>query len=138
VLYAILEAQAVRMKKGQKAQFPFWLAPVQLRIIPVSEKFDEACREVLAKIPYRIDYDDRDMSMGGKIRGAEREWIPYILVLGAKEVAERCLSVRTRNGDQRKMGLSELLAHIEPQMEGKPFLDLPLPRHLSKRPIFVG
>jgi threonyl-tRNA synthetase len=76
--------------------------------------------------------------MGGKIRGAEREWIPYILVLGAKEVAERCLSVRTRNGDQKKMGLSELLAHIEPQMEGKPFLDLPLPRHLSKRPIFVG
>ncbi len=138
VLYAILETQAMGMKQGQKAQFPFWLAPVQLRIIPVSEKFDEACQEVLARIPYRIDYDDRDMTMGRKIRGAEREWIPYILVLGAKEVAERCLNVRTRDGAQRKMQLSELLADIEPQMEGKPFLDLPLPRHLSRRPIFVG
>ncbi len=138
VLYAVLESQAMRMKQGQKAQFPFWLAPVQLRIIPVSEKFGEACREVLAKIPYRIDYDDRDMSMGRKIRGAEREWIPYIVVLGAKEVADRCLNVRTRDGVQKKMQLSELLADIKPRMEGKPFLDLPLPRHLSRRPIFVG
>jgi threonyl-tRNA synthetase len=138
VLYAILEAQAMRMKKGQKAQFPFWLAPVQVRIIPVSEKFDEACREVLARIPYRTDYDDRGMSMGRKIREAEREWVPYILVLGAKEQAEECLNVRTRDGAQRKMTVAELLAEIEPQMGGKPFLDLPLPKLLSGRPIFVG
>ena len=138
VLYAILETQAMRIKQGQKAAFPFWLAPVQLRMIPVSEKFDQACKETLAKIPYRIDYDDRDISMGRKIRLAEREWIPYIVVMGAKEVAEGCLNIRTRDGAQRKMTLSELLADIEPQMEGKPFLDLPLPQYLSRRPIFVG
>jgi len=138
VLYAILETQAMRMKKGQKASFPFWLAPVQLRIIPVSEKFHGPCREMLAKIPYRIDYDDRDITMGRKIRGAEREWIPYILVMGANEVAEGCLNVRTRDGVQRKMTLSDLLAEIKPQMEEKPFLDLPLPQELSRRPIFVG
>jgi threonyl-tRNA synthetase len=138
VLYAILEAQAMGMKQGKKAQFPFWLAPVQLRIVPVSEKFDDACREIMGRIPYRIDYDDRDMSVGRKIREAEREWVPYILVMGAKEVAERRLNVRTRDGAQRKMELSELLADIEPQMEGKPFLDLPLPQQLSRRPIFVG
>jgi threonyl-tRNA synthetase len=138
VLYAILETQAMAMKKGQKAAFPFWLAPVQLRIIPVSEKFHGPCEEMLAKIPYRIDYDDRDITMGRKIRGAEREWIPYIVVLGAKEVAEGSMNVRTRDGVQRKMTLPELLAEIEPQMEGKPFLDLPLPQALSRRPIFVG
>jgi threonyl-tRNA synthetase len=138
VLYAILEAQAMRMKQGQKAAFPFWLAPVQLRVIPVSEKFDEACRKLLTSIPYRTDYDDRDISMGRKIRGAEREWVPYILVLGAKEMAEGSVNVRTRDGGQRKMALPALLAEIEPQMEGKPFLDLPLPQYLSKRPIFVG
>ena len=76
--------------------------------------------------------------MGRKIRGAEREWIPYIVVLGAKEVAEGSMNVRTRDGVQRKMTLPELLAEIEPQMEGKPFLDLPLPQTLSRRPIFVG
>jgi len=138
VLYAILETQAMKMKKGQKAEFPFWLAPVQLRLIPVSEKFHQACKETLEKIPYRVDYDDRDMSMGRKIREAEREWIPYILVLGAKEVAEGCLSVRTRDGLQKKMALPELLAEIEPEMAGKPFLELPLPRCTSRRPIFVG
>lgn len=138
VLYAILETQAMRMKQGQKASFPFWLAPVQLRIIPVSEKFGEACKEILDKVPYRIDYDDRDITMGRKIRAAEREWVPYILVIGAKEVAEGYLNVRSRDGAQKKMALSELLAEIEPQMEGKPFLDLPLPQRLSRRPIFVG
>jgi threonyl-tRNA synthetase len=138
VLYAILEAQAMRMRKGQKASFPFWLAPVQLRLIPVSEKFESACKDVLEQVPYRIDYDDRDISMGRKIREAEKEWIPYILVLGAKEVAEQCLNVRTRAGAQKKMALPELLAEIKPQMDGKPFLGLPLPQLLSRRPIFFG
>jgi threonyl-tRNA synthetase len=138
VLYAILEAQAMRMGKGQKAAFPFWLAPIQLRLVPVSEKFDSACRDVLEKVPYRIDYDDRDIPMGRKIRDAEREWVSYILVLGAKEVEEQCLNVRTREGAQRKMSLLELLAEIEPQMERKPFFGLPVPQLLSRRPIFVG
>jgi len=138
VLYAMLEAQALRMKKGKKAQFPFWLAPVQLRIIPVSEKFDQNCKDVFTKIPYRIDYDDRDISMGRKIREAEKEWVPYILVLGAKEAADGHLSVRTRDGAQRKMAISELLAEIESRMTGKPFLDLPLPKYVSRRPIFIG
>ena len=92
----------------------------------------------MEKIPYRIDFDDRDMSMGRKIREAEREWVPYILVLGAKEMAEGCVSVRTRDGKQRKMAVAELLAEIEPKMTGKPFLELPLPRHTARRPIFVG
>jgi threonyl-tRNA synthetase len=138
ILYAILESQAMRMRKGQKAAFPFWLAPVQLRLIPVSEKFESACKDVLEQVPYRIDYDDRDISMGRKIREAEKEWIPYILVLGAKEVAEQCLNVRTRAGVQKKMALPELLAEIKPQMDGKPFLGLPLPQLLSRRPIFFG
>jgi len=138
ILYAILETQAMRMTKGQKPSFPFWLAPIQLRLVPVSEKFHGACKQVLEKVPYRIDYDDRDITMGRKIRDAEREWIPYILVLGAREVSEECLNVRTRDGAQRKMTLSELLAEIEPKVKEKPFLELPLPQCLSGRPIFVG
>jgi threonyl-tRNA synthetase len=128
----------MRMRKGVKAEFPFWLAPVQLRLIPVSEKFDAACKEILESVPYRIDYDDRDIPMGRKIRDAEREWTPYIIVMGAKEVEEQRLSVRTRDGAQRKMTLTELLSEIEPKMQGKPYLELPLPQFLSRRPIFVG
>jgi threonyl-tRNA synthetase len=138
VLYAILETQAMAMKKGHKASFPLWLAPTQLRVIPVSEKFQQACDDLLAKVPYRIDCDDRDMSMGKKIRDAEREWVPYLLVVGAKEVEEGTVSVRTRDGAQRKMVLSALLEEIAPQTQGKPFQGLPLPQYLSRRPIFVG
>jgi threonyl-tRNA synthetase len=138
VLYAILETQAMAVAKGGKAAFPFWLAPIQLRLVPVSEKFNDACMQVLEKVPYRIDHDDRDITMGRKIRDAELQWIPYILVLGAKEVAEGCLNVRARDGSQKEMVLAELLAEIEPQMNGKPFLELPLSQSLSQRPIFVG
>lgn len=138
VLYAILESQAMRMKKGKKAAFPLWLAPIQLRLIPVSDKFEGPCKEVLDKIPYRIDFDDRDLSMNRKIREAEREWIPYILIFGAKELEHQCLSVRTRDGVQRKITLSDLIEEIEIETRGKPFLASPLPKFLSKRPIFVG
>lgn len=138
VLYAILESQAIKMKKGQKAAFPFWLAPTQVRIIPVSEKFDDHCQGLLAQLPCRTDFDDRDISMGRKIREAEKEWVPYILVMGAKEVAEGTASVRTRDGSQRKMTVAELLAEINPRMKGKPYLGLPLSAHLSRRPIFMG
>lgn len=138
ILYAILESQAIGMKKGKKAAFPFWLSPVQCRIIPVSEKFEQPCVELLGKVPCRVDFDDRDVTMNRKIRDAEREWIPYLLILGAQEVAEGLITVRTRDGVQRKLPLQALLAEIEPLMKGKPFLKLSLPERLSRRPIFVG
>jgi threonyl-tRNA synthetase len=138
VLYAILETQAMAMQKGKKAAFPLWLAPTQMRVIPISDKFDAPCQELMAKFSCRIDYDDRDMSMGRKIREAEREWVPYILVIGAKEIEQGVISVRTRDGVQRKMTVEALSSEWEAEVKGKPFLGLPLPRRLSRRPIFVG
>jgi threonyl-tRNA synthetase len=138
VLYAMLENQAIRMKKGQKAQFPLWLAPTQVRLVPVSENFHEYCGKLVSTIPFRVDLDDRDLTVGRKIREAEREWVPYVAVVGEKEMAEETLSVRTRDGSQQTMKAAELSALIAGATAGKPYKPLNVPVRLSLRPVFVG
>lgn len=139
VIYAILENQAIRMKKGEKARLPLWLAPTQVRLVPVSENFNQHCEKIMSSLPFRADLDDRDLTVGRKIREAEREWIPYVVVIGEKELAEDTISVRSReDGGQKEMKQFELVEQIRTKVEGKPFRPLNVPSHLSRRPIFVG
>jgi threonyl-tRNA synthetase len=93
--------------------FPFWLAPVQIRIIPVGEDHREAARELkeggLAN--YRVEVDERDETVGKRIRDAEIEKIPYVIVYGDKE-SEDSLAVRKRGGEQSTLSLDALRAEI--------------------------
>ncbi len=138
VLYAILENQAIKMKKGRKAQFPLWLAPTQVRLLPVSEQFNEYCEKLMQSIGGRVDLDDRDLTVGRKIREAEREWVPFVAVIGEREQSAETLSVRTRDGSQQVMKAAELNETIKNQTAGKPFRPLNTPSRLSVRPVFVG
>ncbi|MCD6593821.1 threonine--tRNA ligase, partial [Candidatus Bathyarchaeota archaeon] len=92
-----------------------------------------------------VDWDDRPLTMQRKIREAEMEWIPYIVVIGQREVESGVLSVRDRRvsgagrgGEIRKMSLEELVSEIKDLTRGKPFKSLSLPMRLSKRPRFYG
>ncbi|MBN2289689.1 MAG: threonine--tRNA ligase [Candidatus Glassbacteria bacterium] len=138
VLYAILENQAIKMKKGSKAELPLWLAPAQVRLVPVSEHFNEYCEQLMRSVGWRVDLDDRDMTVGRKIREAEREWVPFVAVVGEREQGEGSLSVRTRDGHQQTMKAAELAETIRSRTTGMPFRPLNVPSHLSVRPIFVG
>ena len=94
--------------------FPFWLAPVQVRIIPVGEGHREAAerlREALAEAGYRVEVDERDETVGKRIRDAELEKIPYVIVFGDRE-SEDSLAVRDRGGGQYQAALSDLLAEL--------------------------
>lgn len=139
-LHALLEKQAMLMKKGTKAQWPLWLAPTQVRFIPVSEKYVEAAESMMGDIPFRVDIDDRDLSLGKRIRAAEKEWVPYIVVIGENEKESGNLTVRVRGGGKKQESWTpaELTDIIKGQVEGKPYERLPLPVRLSKRPVFVG
>jgi threonyl-tRNA synthetase len=88
--------------------FPFWLAPVQIRVIPVGEDHRAAADRLRDQLgEYRVDVDDRDETVGRRIRDAELEKIPYVIVYGDKE-SDESLAVRKRGGEQATIGLAKL------------------------------
>ncbi len=94
--------------------FPFWLAPVQARVIPVGEGHRgdaDALHDRLAAERYRVEVDDRDDTLGKRIRDAELEKVPFVVVYGDRE-SDDALAVRERGGDQSTISLDELLARF--------------------------
>ena len=138
IIYALLEKAATDSKEGRKPQFPLWLAPTQVRIIPLKDEFNDFSDDLFEKISakdVRVDIDDRNESIGKRIREAEKEWIRYILVIGEKEKNSQNLSIRDRQtGDVREIPFDDFLNEIKEQTKGKPFTGLNLPKYLSKRP----
>jgi len=137
-VYAILENQAMRMARGEKAHWPVWLAPIQVRLVPVSDVHLDGALRMAERLPFRVDVDDRDIKLGKKIREAEKEWIPYVLVVGEREVAGGDLTIRTRTGEQLELSVDAFVARVAEETAGKPQRLVNTPRTLSKRPIFVG
>jgi threonyl-tRNA synthetase len=137
-VYAILENQAMRIARGEKACWPVWLAPTQVRLVPVSSEQLEGALELARRIPYRVEVDDRDGTLGKKIRDAEREWIPYVLAIGKRELAGGDLAVRPRLGGQIAISLDAFLERLANETGDKPFRRANTPQLLSRRPIFVG
>lgn len=140
VVYALLEKEGMRMEKGEKAMLPLWLSPTQVRIIPISGKHMEYAGKLFSLFEgVRADIDDREETLGKKIRQAEKDWVPYVAVVGDKEMESGKLSVTIREtGEKKEMRAEELAAEIRKKTEGKPFEQLSLPKELSLRPIFYG
>jgi threonyl-tRNA synthetase len=137
-VYAILENQAMRMQRGEKAAWPVWMAPIQVRLVPVTDNHLEGALRLAEAIPFRVDVDDRDVKLGKKIRDAEKEWIPYTLVVGEKELSGGTLTIRPRLGAQVEMSIDSFIERLAAETDGKPARPANTPRLLSRRPIFVG
>jgi threonyl-tRNA synthetase len=141
-VYALLEKAYKEQQSGKPPALPLWLSPTQVRIIPMSDKYFEHCEKLAEAIEaqqIRVDIDDRLLTLQKRVREAEMEWIPYIIVLGQKEVESEMLPVRDRNARViRKMKLEELIREIKSNTQNKPFKPLPLPKYISKRPQFYS
>jgi len=138
VIYALLEKAAKFARMGNKPTLPLWLIHTQVRIIPVSRlhmNFCEKMLEYLCSMRIRTDLDDREESVSKRIRESETEWIRYTLVVGDKEIEEERFMIRDRVlGRQRTMALKDLVIEIHSETVDKPYQQLNLPSHLSKRP----
>lgn len=103
--------------------FPLWLAPVQMGLVPISERHQVYAQKVEAELKaagFRIETDARNEKMNAKIRGFANQKIPYILVFGDKEEAAGAVSVRTRGkGDQGLMPLADFIAKAKEIVESK-------------------
>jgi threonyl-tRNA synthetase len=93
--------------------FPLWLAPVQARVLPISEKFVDYAKSVekeLVNAGVRVEVDESNEKLGYKIRQCELQKVPYLLIVGEKEVADGVVSVRRRKeGDKGSMTVQAFL-----------------------------
>lgn len=102
-------------------KFPTWLSPLQVKILPISDKFADYGREVLAllqKAGIRAEMDDRNEKIGKKIRDTELMKVPYMFVIGEKEMNERKVAVRKQGaGDQGTKDISEIISNLKTEIE---------------------
>jgi threonyl-tRNA synthetase len=136
VICSLLENTAVRM--DQKApMLPVWLSPTQLRILPVADRHLDFALELAQEMrdaQIRVDVDDRPDRVGKKIRNAAGEWVPFVVVIGDKELEEGVFNVSIREtGEKVDMAREELLNTIKYATQGMPFRSLPLPMLVSRR-----
>jgi len=143
LMYALLEKAHRVSTEGKVPMLATWLSPTQVRVIPVAERHLARAEEVAGAIGFRTDVDDRDETVGKKIRDAGREWVPYVVVIGDSELESGKLSVTIRADSEPKrpakveMTVDELRARIAAETAGKPTKRLPLPVKLSERPRFI-
>jgi len=106
-----------------KGAFPLWLSPTQVKILPITDAQRDYAKQVeekLHKIGIRVVLDDRNEKVGYKIREAQLEKVPYMLVIGAKEVEEGTVSVRSReNAENETMQADDFVAKIKEEVETK-------------------
>ena len=106
-----------------KGLFPLWLAPTQVKIMPITDNQKEYANKLLQKLikqGVRAVLDDRNEKIGYKIREAQLEKVPYMAVLGAKEVEEEKVAIRSRkDGDLGQMNIDEFISKIKEEIENK-------------------
>ncbi|MCX6265349.1 MAG: threonine--tRNA ligase [Bacteroidetes bacterium] len=108
-------------------KFPTWLAPIQVKVLPISDKFLDYAKEVemaLLQQGIRVEIDDKKKKIGKKIRDTELMKIPYMLIVGEKEVNEKVVSVRRQGkGDTGSFAVTEWIAQIKQEIENRQSID---------------
>ncbi len=102
--------------------FPLWLSPTQTIIIPVSEKFNDYGKKVLEQLQsasIRTELDDSNETLGKRIRAAQLQKVPYILVVGEKEVEAKTVAVRSRAGDEGAVDVENFVERIKKEISDK-------------------
>jgi len=142
VICAMLENTAAQ----EVPSFPTWLAPTQVRLVPVAERHVCFAEEISARLNaacIRADVDDRDESVNKKVREAGMDWVPYVVVIGDQEAETGRLTVTIRKLSEKKkpyketMSEDELIQAVKMETAGKPFRQLYTPRQLSRKPRFI-
>lgn len=123
VIYGSIERFLGILIEHFAGKFPTWLAPVQVKVLPISNKFNEYSESIKKKLSengIRVEMDYRDEKIGYKIREARNERIPYIIVVGEKEEKENTISLRSRkNGDEGTFKLESLIERISNEIRNK-------------------
>jgi threonyl-tRNA synthetase len=123
VIFGSIERFIAILTEHFAGAFPIWLAPVQVKVMPISERQNDYAVEVankLEELNIRVELDNRNEKIGYKIREAQMQKIPYMLVVGDKEVENNAVAVRDRKeGDRGSMSLDEFISNIQKEIREK-------------------
>jgi threonyl-tRNA synthetase len=142
-IYSLLEKASMKAEGGEVPMLPVWLSPTQVRVIPIAERHMEFAEEIASRLQCRVDIDDREETVGKKIRNAGQEWVPYVVVVGDRETESGNINVTVREESRPKkpskveMSVDELNSRIIAETAGMPQGHLPLAQKLSMRPRFI-
>lgn len=121
VVYGSIERFIGILIEHYAGKFPLWLAPVQVKVLPISEKFFGYAGDILQSLKaagIRCEMDNRDEKIGYKIRGAQMEKVPYMLIVGQKEEESQTVSVRSReDGDLGSFALEDFVRKAAKEAE---------------------
>ncbi len=122
VIYGSLERFIGILTEHTAGAFPLWLSPVQVKILPVGEKFMDYAKSVhkaLTDAEIRSELDESNETLGKKVRGAKVEKAPYWIVVGAKEEAEKTVTLESRTGSKDTLPLAELSSRLTKEIKEK-------------------
>lgn len=123
VIFGSIERFIAILTEHYAGAFPLWLAPVQVKILAINEKsadYIQELQQALEEKGFRVETDLRNEKLGFKIREAQLEKVPYMLVIGDKEVEERKINVRSRkNAGSIVVDLDTLLAQLQEEVDKK-------------------
>ncbi|NLF45208.1 MAG: threonine--tRNA ligase, partial [Syntrophomonadaceae bacterium] len=123
VIYGSIERFIGILTEHTAGAFPAWLAPVQVKVIPITDRQHDYAREITARLKqagFRTEADYRSEKVGYKIREGQMQKIPYLLIIGDKEVETRGVAVRHRkDGDRGFMEIDDFISMLEIEVETK-------------------
>ena len=123
VVYGSIERFIGILIEHFAGSFPVWMAPNQVRVMPITDKQQAYAKEVndkLFELGYRTQLDDRNEKIGKKIREAQVQKVPYMLIVGEKEAEGKLVAVRQRHGgDLGAMTLADFLARMQKEIDEK-------------------
>jgi Threonyl-tRNA synthetase len=136
-LYTLLDSAVMIERTGVPGYLPTWITPEQVRLMPMSEDFVPAAKEMAAKLRtegVRVSVDDTDATVGKKVRRAKQDWCSFNAVIGESEVGTGKLKVyvRSENADV-EMTLDDVINRVKAESKGYPVRPMYMPTELSKR-----
>jgi threonyl-tRNA synthetase len=146
LIYGLLESAAKRQLQGQLPMLPIWLSPVQAVVIPVADRHKVFAAKIVDQLRsqnVRAILDDRGKTVGWKVRNAGQQWIPFVAVIGDKELEADDFPVTIREKSTVKKPHNEsmtpnaLVQRIHNVSKEKPFQQLSLPQNMAMWPIFI-
>jgi len=123
VIYGSFERFIGIITEHFAGSFPLWLSPIQVKVIPISEKFEEYSNQVLNELrknKIRAEIDLRNETLGARVRDAQNEKVPYMVIIGQKEQDENTITLRKRNSkDLEIYSLTDLTVLVKNKIETK-------------------